>query len=115
MSKRSKACDITPKARSQVNARDMGACIFCRAGYMMPPEDEFGTSRGMLQIMHYIPRSQGGLGIPENLAVGCVWHHNMMDNGNLGLREQMLIFFEEYLKAHYKDWDRDRLVYSKWN
>lgn len=115
MSKRSRACDITPKVRAKIHERDMGACIFCRAGYMMPPEDEFATSRGMLQIMHFIPRSQGGLGIQENLAIGCIWHHNMMDNGNLGLREQMLIFFEEYLKAHYKDWNKDKLVYSKWN
>lgn len=114
MSKRSKACDITPKVRQQIYARDCG-CIFCQRDYMMPPEDEFTTTRGMLQIMHYIPRSQGGLGIPENLALGCVWHHNIMDNGNLGLREQMLILFEDYLKAHYENWDSKKLVYSKWN
>ena len=112
-SKRTKACDISSKVRQQVQSRDQG-CIFCQANYMMPPEDEFGTCRGMLQIMHYIPRSQGGLGIPENLAIGCVWHHNMMDNGNLGLREQMLMFFEEYLKARYEGWDREKLFYSKW-
>ena len=81
---------------------------------MMPPEDEFLVCLGTPQIMHYIPRSQGGLGIPENLALGCVWHHNMMDNGNLGLREQMMIFFEDYLKSIYEDWDKEKLFYSKW-
>lgn len=112
-SKRAKACDISPKVRQIIHERDKG-CVFCRLGYMLPPEDEFTTCTGTLQIMHYIPRSQGGLGIPENLALGCLWHHNMMDNGNLCLRDDMLLIFEEYLKAHYESWDKEKLFYSKW-
>lgn len=64
--------------------------------------------------MHYIPRSQGGLGIPQNGAVGCQCHHGMMDNGNNGKRQEMLEFFKEYLQRHYPDWDEKELVYDKW-
>ena len=113
MSKRSRACDISDKVRKEVHARD-GGCIFCRLGYMLPPEDEFTTTRNMLQIMHFIPRSQGGLGIPENLALGCVWHHNMLDNGNLGLHDDMMTIFEAYLRARHDGWNKEKLRYSKW-
>lgn len=81
---------------------------------MLPPEDEFTTTRNMLQIMHFIPRSQGGLGIPENLALGCIYHHNMLDNGNLGLHEDMMTIFEAYLRARHEGWDKNKLRYSKW-
>lgn len=113
MSKRSRACDISDKVRKAVHERD-GGCIFCKLGYMLPPEDEFTTSRRMIEVMHFIPRSQGGLGVPENLALGCVWHHNMLDNGNLGLHEDMMTIFEAYLRARHEGWDKNKLRYSKW-
>lgn len=114
MSKRSRACDISQKVRQQVKERDRG-CIFCHLGYRLPPEDEFTTCTGTFQIMHLVPRSQGGKGIPQNLAVGCLWHHNMLDNGNQGNRDEMIGLFEAYLKARYKDWDRKELIYNKWS
>lgn len=114
MSKRSRACDIKESVRVKVKQRD-GGCIFCKLGYMLPPEDEFLTCTGTLQVMHFIPRSQGGLGKPENLAMGCIWHHNMLDNGNLENRKEMLNLFEAYLRVWYKDWDRKELIYSKWH
>ena len=114
MSKRSKACNIPNKIRQQVKERDQG-CIFCHLGYRLPPEDEFITTTGTPQIMHFIPRSQGGRGIPQNLAQGCVWHHNMLDNGNLGNRAEMLNLFEAYLRIYYPDWKREELIYNKWS
>lgn len=69
----------------------------------------------MKSIMHYIPRSKNGLGIAQNGAVGCQYHHNMLDNGNEGNREEMLAMFRKYLKAHYPNWDEKKLVYSKWS
>ncbi len=112
MSKRSRACEFVTKSRRAIKRRD-GGCIFCQLGYMLPPEDEFYLSTHNYQIMHYIPRSKGGLGIPENGAVGCLWHHNMLDNGNDGLRDDMLTIFEAYLRARYEDWDKRNLTYDK--
>ena len=111
MSKRSKACEFDIKTRTRIKARDKG-CIFCNLRYMLPPEPNIFTGR--YQIMHFIPRSQGGLGIPENGAVGCVYHHTMMDNDRNGLRDDMLLIFETYLRARCKDWDKSKLVYDKW-
>lgn len=113
MSTRSRACEFNSKAREIIKQRDQG-CIFCRLGYMLPPEDEFYMETHRYQIMHFIPRSQGGLGIPENGAVGCLWHHNMMDNGNLENRADMLQIFEAYLRARHEGWSRSKLIYSKW-
>lgn len=105
-SKRSRATDITEKVRRRVRERD-GGCIFCRMGMEVP-----GT-QGRLEIMHYINRSQGGLGIEENLAVGCSYHHGRMDNGaeGTGLRGRLA----EYLKGIYPEWENVNKTYSKWN
>lgn len=64
--------------------------------------------------MHYIPRSAGGLGIPQNGAIGCQFHHNMLDNGNQGKRKEMLETFKQYLQELYPEWNEDELVYRKW-
>lgn len=109
-SKRTKACEFSQEARTRIWSRDQG-CIFCQMNYHMAPE-EFTATRD-LQIMHFIPRSQGGLGIPENGAVGCIYHHMLLDNGR-DTRAEMLEIFENYLKSHYKEWDKKKLVYSKW-
>lgn len=111
-SKRTKACDISANVSKEVRKRDEG-CIFCQMGYRMPPEDEFITAMGQLQIMHFVPRSQGGLGIPQNLACGCAWHHMLLDNGK-DTRADMLSKFEEYLNARYKGWNREMVVFNKW-
>lgn len=68
----------------------------------------------MTSIMHYIPRSAGGLGIEENGALGCLTHHDMMDNGFQGRRKEMLALYKEYMQGIYPDWNEDNLVYKKW-
>lgn len=110
MSKRSKACEFSKEARQEIMNRDRG-CIFCQMGYEIP--EEFTASRG-LQIMHFVPRSQGGLGIPQNGAVGCIYHHMLLDNGK-DHREVMTDLFRDYLKSHYKNWDDLTLTYDKWS
>lgn len=111
-SKQSRKREFTLKARREIVARDNGQCIFCAMGYM-PCENKLAAE--MKSIMHYIPRSKNGLGIPENGAVGCQYHHGMLDNGNKGNREEMLAMFRKYLKDHYPNWDEKKLVYSKWS
>ena len=115
MSKRSIACNITPRVREIVKKRDRG-CIFCQCEYHMPPDydDIFLISLNSYQIMHFVPRSQGGLGAPENLAMGCVYHHDMMDNGSGGRRAEMMQFFEDYLRKHYPGWKKEDQIYRKW-
>ena len=109
-SKRTKACEFNAKSRQQVYGRDFG-CIFCEAGYHVDEADEYDLQ--IDGIMHYIPRSQGGLGIPENGALGCRYHHRMLDNGSAGRREEMLGIFREYLKGIYPDWNEEKLIYKK--
>lgn len=111
MSKRSRACEFSEKARQEIIKRDK-ECIFCKMNYHMPPE-EF-TASGGLQIMHFIPRSQGGLGIPKNGALGCIYHHMLLDNGK-DTREDMMLMFQDYLVRHYENWNRKELVYDKWD
>uniref|UniRef100_UPI00402AEAD3 hypothetical protein n=1 Tax=[Lactobacillus] rogosae TaxID=706562 RepID=UPI00402AEAD3 len=71
-------------------------------------------SQQILSVMHYIPRSAGGLGILQNGAIGCQFHHNMLDNGNQGNRKEMLEIFKQYLQELYPEWNEDELVYRKW-
>jgi len=112
-SKQAKAREFSKKAREEIYNRDCGQCIFCVMGYRMEKATWLGQE--ILSVMHYIPRSKNGLGIPQNGALGCQYHHTMLDNGNEGVREEMLQIFKEYLQNHYKDWNEDKLVYSKWN
>lgn len=98
MSKKSKACDISPIVRRQVLDRDRCRCIICGA-------------KTNLQIAHYISRARNGLGIPENLVTLCYKHHYQYDNGKFHTEHKKRI--EDYLKANYPDWDNKNLTYKK--
>ena len=111
MSKRSNKAEFSAKTRKIIEARDNG-CIFCQMRYRM--EKALWLDLNTFSIMHFIPRSSGGLGIEENAAVGCQYHHDMLDNGKDGHREEMLELFEEYLSSMYGGWDKSKLKYDKW-
>ena len=55
------------------------------------------------ETMHFVPRSAGGLGVEQNGAIGCKYHHEMLD------------FFEKYLRGKYPGWNREALIYKKYN
>lgn len=98
-SKRAKACDISTKVRQIVYERDNGRCVLCgRRGF---PNS------------HFIKRSQGGLGIPENVVTHCADCHYQFDHGkNSEWYEQRT---EEYLRNYYGEkWRKEDLVYNKW-
>ena len=98
MSKRSKACDISPKVRQVVAERDGGICIYCgKAG---------------LPNAHYISRAHGGLGIEQNIVTLCPICHHLYDNGKY--RKEIGKVIEAYLQLHYADWNEKDLVYDKW-
>lgn len=102
-SKRTKACEIKPKVREAVERRDsidgVPCCVFCH------------TSRNVRGEAHYIRRSQGGLGIEQNLLTTCRSCHQKFDEGKekAKLREEAA----EYLRSHYPDWNENDLVYRK--
>lgn len=108
MSKRSRACEFSQKERMLIYERDAG-CLFCRQQYRMEKADSY--MRGIFETMHYIPRSQGGLGIARNGAIGCKYHHMMLDNSEH--RAEMKEIFRSYLQGMYRDWNEDELVYHK--
>lgn len=97
-SKRSKACDITQKVKQIVYERDGGLCVICH-------------NPGMPNA-HYIRRSQGGLGIEQNVVTLCMKCHNDFDNGRY--REQIGTVLREYLLGCYPDWNEEDLIYNKW-
>ena len=113
MPKYTKYLEFSQKERIAIRERDNYMCIFCQAGYRMPPANEMG--RNMQDIMHYIPRSSLGLGIRQNGAVGCRYHHNMMDNGSSGDRKEMLDMFRAYLDEFYPDFPDSERKYDKWS
>ena len=55
--------------------------------------------------------SHAALGIPENLAKGCIYHHRMLDHSPK--RQEMKLIFETYLRNHYPDWEESRLYYTR--
>lgn len=101
MSNRSKACAISAKVRKKAYIRDNGECIFCGASY---PH---------MQIAHYIPRSQGGLGIIENVGVTCIYCHTKLDSGT-NRKPMMKTFKLHLLKKHPNFKDKDRVYKNRW-
>ena len=110
--KRTKKLEFSAEEREKIRIRDGNRCIFCEMRYHMKSTTEMGY---MLDgIMHYIPRSKGGLGIEENGAIGCHYHHQLMDNGSKGLRTEMLTLMREYLQEFYPGWNEKNLIFNKW-
>ena len=96
-SKRTLKTDISNNVRQKVKLRDQW-CIFC--------------GRSGTDTMHYVPRSSGGLGIEQNLALGCRQCHMMLDQSTH--RKEMLKHFERHLQKHYGEFDRKDLIYKKY-
>ena len=98
MSNRTKATSIPKKVREEVYARDKG-CIIC------------GSSAGVPNA-HFVPRSQSGLGIKENVVTLCILCHHEMDNGknSLEIKEKV----KEYLDKNYPEFTDEMRIYDKW-
>lgn len=103
--------EFTAKDRKAIHKRDNETCVFCAAGYE-PPEDP-AYCRTALQIMHIVPRSQLGMGVEQNGVLGCVWHHQMLDNGNLDNRKEMIRMLEKRMRRMYPGWTREKVTYRK--
>lgn len=110
--KRNLKLQFDAKTRMIILERDR-RCIFCERNYHMAAGDLYAYK--ILDVMHYINKSAGGLGIKENGVLGCRYHHQLLDNGNKGLRPEMLGIMREHLKMFYKDWNEKNLYYDKYD
>lgn len=111
MNRRTKKLQFDKKTALKIVERDK-CCIFCKAGFHMDSTDNLAYQ--IQDIMHIVNKSQGGLGIEQNGVLGCRYHHGLLDNGNKGLREEMLRYIEFYMKNLYTDWNKENLVYRKY-
>ena len=58
-----------------------------------------------------IPRSQGGLGIEQNIVTLCDSCHMAFDQSPK--RKSLREYIRRYLKMKYPDWDETKLIYKK--
>lgn len=107
MKARTKALAIPPKVKRAVALRDAvegyPCCILC--GQPAPTDNQTAYS-----CCHFIPRSQGGLGIEENILTLCPKCHAEFDQGRN--REGLKAILRSYLKERYSDWSEDKLIYG---
>ncbi len=94
-----KATAISKSVRCAVYERDGYRCIIC------------GSSQGQPNA-HYIARSQGGLGVEENIVTLCPCCHRDYDQSCK--RKVYKDFIKSYLKNKYPEWDENKLIYRKW-
>ena len=100
--KQTKATEIPKKVKEIVWKRDKYKCILCHK--QVPIE---------CACCHFIPRSLGGLGIPENIYTGCSDCHREQDNG-LNTKE-----YDNKVEKHLKriygaKWNKEKLIYKKY-
>lgn len=101
MHKRAKVCDISQEVKVRVWERDKGCCIICGSPIASPNA-------------HYIRRSQGGLGIEQNVVTLCTDCHNEFDNGSGKYSQAIKKAVRDYLQSQYDDWREKDLIYDKW-
>ena len=114
MASYTKLLQFDTATKKKIYQRD-GGCIFCQMNYNMHPKFPNVIDCLILDPMHFIPKSKMGLGIEENGVCGCRWHHSLLDNGNKGLRPEMLEIMEAHLKSIYPGWNKKNLTYRKWS
>ena len=98
MHRETKFTSISAKTKKKVWQRDFGQCVLCGSINAGPH-------------CHYIRRSQGGLGIEENIWTGCQRCHESFDAEGTGgpLHERM----RDYFRTLYPEWDEKNLIYRK--
>lgn len=99
-SKRAKACAISKAVKERVWERDHHQCVYCHSLKAAPNA-------------HFIRRTHSGAGIEENILTLCQTCHYQFDSGPKETREEMRLYFRDYLKAHYRCWDEKNLIYRK--
>ena len=110
MKKRTKMLQFSKLAALNIVERDE-QCIFCKQAFHMHSTDDYLYQ--VADIMHIVNKSQGGLGIEQNGVLGCRYHHGLLDNGNKGLRSEMIQIIDDYMMELYPGWDEKDLKFKK--
>ena len=107
MKDRTKALQIPYKVKQAVANRDSvegwPCCVLC--GRPAPTSAPLAFS-----CAHYIARSQGGLGIEENILTLCPDCHGEYDGKE---RNKHKPYLTQYLRRCYRKWDEKKLTYQK--
>ena len=101
--KRTKELAIPLDVKRAVAERDGYCCIWC--GCPAPTDNRLAFSNA-----HYIARSQGGLGIEQNILTLCPICHREYDTVK---RKEYRPLFRRYLREHYANWREKDLTYEK--
>lgn len=104
--KMASATHITSDVKLEVIKRDQGRCVVC------------GSAKNVEPNAHYIPRSEGGMGIKENIVTLCTNDsenkcHYKFDFGTDEERKEIGEKIEAHLKKHYPGWCKDKVTYKK--
>ena len=100
MHRQTKATSISKTVKCAVFERDGYRCIIC------------GSPQGQPNA-HYIARSQGGLGIEQNIVTLCATCHRDYDQSTK--RPKYKEYIKKYLMSKYPQWNENKLVYRKWS
>lgn len=98
VSKRAKALDIPKSVKDRVWERDGEHCIICGSCHAAPNA-------------HFIARSQGGLGIEQNIVTLCGDCHREYDNSEK--RPVLRIMIRNYLLTKYPGMEEKDNYYRK--
>ena len=99
MHRETKATKISGETKQIVWKRDAGRCVLCGSISAGPH-------------CHYIRRSQGGMGIEQNIWTGCNGCHEKFDSEASDGELHGII--KSYLKSWYENWDENQLIYKKY-
>lgn len=61
---------------------------------------------------HIIRRSQGGMGVEQNIIALCPRCHYKFDEGKD--RDKLMDYVVNYMKGFYPDWTPESVTYKKW-
>lgn len=107
MRKETKRTGIPGTVKEVVFARDDHKCVLCWSAEGVPNA-------------HVVRRSQGGLGVEQNIVTLCPACHRAFDEGagleRLGrgtTRESLYCYLVGYLRQFYPDWTRESVTYKK--
>lgn len=98
MNKRTKATSIPKWVKDDVWERDHHSCIICGSTQAQPNA-------------HFIKRSHGGLGVPQNIVTLCNRCHLQFDSSKDSMHIRAMI--RDYLRNKYVGWQEHELRYVK--